>query len=106
MATVAVVAVAAVAGGVFGSKVMVDPAGHDLEVVGLAVEDHQLVVAVAAFVVGALAAAARFAAGVAALVRGLVGSQAGPVCPADSEDLDPAVVEVVAAGVGRKVADP
>lgn len=103
MVTVAAAAAAVVAvGGVSGSKVTVDPADHDLEVAGLEEVDLLVVVAVVV-VVGALAAAVGFAAVVAALVQGVVDSQAGPEDPADLEDRDPAAVEA-AAGERRKVA--
>lgn len=99
----AAVAVVVAVGVVSGSKVRVDPAGHDLEVAGLEEVDLLVVVAV---VVGDLAAAAAvgFAAVVAALVQRVVDSQAGPEDPADLEDWDPVAVEAAAAAERRKVA--
>ncbi len=113
---VAAAAVVVVAGGVSGNKVMADPAGHDLEVAGLEEVDLLVVVVVVAavavvvvVVVGGFLAAASAAVGfvvvVAALVQGVVGSQAGPEGPADFGDLVPAAVEAAAAaGEGRRVA--
>lgn len=60
-------------------------------------------VAVAA-AAAAAAAAVGFAAVVAALVRGAVGSQAGPEGPADFGDLVPVAAEAAAAGEGHRVA--
>lgn len=80
---------------VSGSKEIADPADHDLEVVGLEGVDL-LVVAVAAVVVGALAAAVGFAAVVAALVQGVADSQAGPEGPADFENSGLVAVEAAA----------
>lgn len=101
MVTVAAAAVVAV-GGVSGSKVMADPADHDLGVAGLEEVDLLVVVVVVVVALAAAAAAAGFAAVVAALVQWVVDSQAGSEDPADLEEPDPAAVEP-AAGERRKV---
>lgn len=99
---------AAGAGGVSGSKVKVDPAGHDREAAG-PVESERLaaVGAAAAVAVGGPAAAAEVgAAAVAAPVLEAVGNRTDLEDPADFEDpaLAAAAEAAVAAGEGRREA--